>query len=77
MTSQILQARVSAEATALLEQDIATLDLEGTSDAIREALALLHRKAELVALGRAYDDFYGGTPAPVSDVTSALYPDEG
>lgn len=49
--------------------------LAGPSEAIREALAMLHRKAQLVAMGREYDDLYQGEPVPISDVTAALYPD--
>jgi hypothetical protein len=73
--SVVLQARVPAEIAEALPADIETLGLEGTSEAIREGLMLLHRKAELVSLGRSYDAYYGGQPAPVSDVTAALYPD--
>ena len=76
MGSELLQARVTEETSRLLREDIETLGLAGTSEAIREGLALLHRKAQMVALGRAYDDFFDGTPAPVSDVTAALYPDD-
>lgn len=47
------------------------LGLEGTSDAVREGLALLHRRAHQVALARSYDDVYGGTPASLSEVTAA------
>lgn len=74
--SVVLQARVSTEIADALPGDIDILGLEGTSEAIREGLLLLHRKAQLVALGRSYDVFYDGLPAPVSDVTAALYPDE-
>lgn len=72
----VIQARVSEEEAATAQADAALLGLEGTSEAIREGLHLLHRRAELVALGRAYDDFYGGEPAPLSDVTAALYGDD-
>jgi len=75
-TSVVLQARVPSEVAELLSADIDTLGLEGTSDAIRQALHLLHRQARMVALGQAYDAFYDGSPAPLSEVTSALYPDE-
>jgi len=74
--SVILQARVPAEVAQALPADMATLGLEGTSEAIREGLALLHHKARMVALGEAYDEFYGDASAPLSEVTSALYPDE-
>ena len=76
-TSVVLQARVPAELADALPADIDVLGLEGTSDAIREGLVLLHRKAQLVALGRAYDAFYENQPAPLPEVTAALYPDEG
>lgn len=76
MGSELLQARVPHETSRLLREDIETLGLTGTSEAIREGLALLHRKAQMVALGRSYDDFFEGEPAPVSDVIAALYPDE-
>jgi hypothetical protein len=75
-TSVVLQARVPSEVAESLSADIATLGLEGTSDAIREALGLLHRKARMVRLGQAYDAFYDGSPAPPSEVTSALYSDD-
>lgn len=75
-SSVILQARVPADLAESLAEDIQALGLEGTSDAIREGLSLLHRKAQMVALGLAYDTFYEEKPAPISDVTAALYPDE-
>lgn len=68
-----MQARVSEAEAATAQQDAAMLGLEGTSEAIREGLALLHRRAQQVALSRSYDDFYGGEPAPLSEVTAALY----
>lgn len=74
-SSKLLQARVPAETSRQLLEDIDTLGLAGPSEAIREALAMLHRKAQLVAMGREYDDVYQGEMVPVSDVTAALYPD--
>lgn len=71
----MLQARVPEETSRVLRDDIETLGLAGTSEAIREALALLHHKAQMVALGQQYDEFYEGEPAPVSDVAAGLYPD--
>ena len=72
----MVQARVPAELAEQLPADIETLGLEGTSDAIREGLLLLHRKARMLALGQSYDAFYGDERAPVSDVTAALYPED-
>jgi hypothetical protein len=74
--SFVVQARVPAEIAEHLPGDIEALGLEGTSDAIREGLQLLHRKARMVALGQSYDSFYGDEPAPLSDVAAALYPDD-
>lgn len=69
----MVQARVSEAEAAMVQADAAQLGLEGTSEAVREGLVLLHRRAQLVALAQSYDDFYGGEPAPLSDVTAALY----
>lgn len=71
----VVQARVPAELADSLASDIEVLGLSGVSEAIRESLLLLHEKARLTALGVAYDTFYEGQPAPVSEVTAALYPD--
>ena len=76
VASVILQARVSSDVAEALSADIDALGLDGTSEAIREALLLLHRKARLVAVGQSYDAFYDSEPAPVSEVTAALYPDD-
>lgn len=58
-----------------LAEDIVILGLSGTSEAIREALYLLHRKAMEESLDASYKDFYGGQPAPISDVMAALFPE--
>ena len=72
----MVQARVSEAEAATALADAALLGLEGTSEAVREGLVLLHRRAQLSALAQSYDDFFGGQPAPLSDVTSALYSDD-
>jgi len=69
----VVQARISDEALDQLSDDARVLGLESTSAALREGLALLHRKAEQVRLAQTYDDFYGGEPAPLGDVTIALW----
>jgi hypothetical protein len=71
-----MQARVPRDIADHVAADAAVLGLDGVSEAIREGLRLLHRRAELAALAQDYDDFYGDNPAPVSDVTSALFADE-
>ncbi len=75
-SSVVLQARVPEELARAVTADAAILGLGGISEAIREGLVLLHRKARQVALGQSYDSFYDGQPAPLSEVTAALYPDE-
>jgi hypothetical protein len=72
----VVQARVSEAEAAMVAADAAALGLDGTSEAVREGLALLHRRAQLVALAGTYDAFYGGDPAPLSEVTAALYADD-
>lgn len=47
------------------------LGLENRSEAVREALKLLHRRARHVILAHDYDRFYGTDgQAPVSDVAA-------
>jgi len=69
----VVQARISEVEAEMVQADALQLGLEGTSEAVREGLALLHRRAQLSALAQSYDDFYGGVPAPLTDVTAALY----
>jgi hypothetical protein len=69
----VVQARISEAEAEMVQADALQLGLEGTSEAVREGLALLHRRAQLSALAQSYDDFYGGAPAPLTDVTAALY----
>lgn len=45
--SVILKARVPEDVAETLVGDIAVLGLEGTSDAIREGLRMLHRRQAL------------------------------
>jgi len=73
MTTHIVQARVNDQVLQQLSADASTLGLDNTSAALREGIELLHRKAAQVRLARSYDDFYGGEPAPLSDVTEALW----
>jgi len=69
----IVQARVPRAVAAAAIQDAADLGLEGTSGAIRAGLRLLHEEAELERALRQIDEFYGGQPAPASEVISAMY----
>lgn len=71
MTEQvtIVQARLTEKHARQVDQDIATLGLRNRSEAVREGLRLLHRRAAHAALASEYDEFYGSAEAPVSDVT--------
>lgn len=66
-TTVVVQARVPAAEAGRLDEDAAALGLGSRSEAVREALRLLHRRARDAALARSYDQFYGGGPAPTSD----------
>jgi mRNA interferase MazF len=67
----LVQARLSAEDLRKLDNDIEALGLGNRSEAIREALKLLHRRARHAILAHDYDRFYGTDgDAPVSDVAA-------
>jgi Arc/MetJ-type ribon-helix-helix transcriptional regulator len=66
----LVQARVSRADAQRLDDDAGELGLASRSEAVREGLRLLHRRARDAALAREYDEFYGGE-APLSDVTAA------
>jgi hypothetical protein len=69
-----MQARVDERfASELLEQDAPVLGLSGVSELVREGLRLLHRQAREQAMADSYDEFYDGKPAPVSEVTAAMW----
>lgn len=66
----LVQARVSDADARQLDADVHALGLASRSEALREGLRLLHRRARHAAVARDYDNFYGtGVQAPVSDVT--------
>jgi len=49
--------------------------VHSASELVREGLRLVHKQAREVAMAASYDEFYGGRPAPVSEVTAALWPE--
>ena len=71
--SSILQTRVSADLITQLAADAEILGLANVSEALREGIELIHRRAEQVRLAQSYDDFYGGRPAPLDEVTAAIW----
>lgn len=73
-----VQARIDAGfARELLESDAPVLGLSSVSELVREGLRLLHRQARELAMAGAYDEFYGGEVAPISEITAALWAEEG
>ena len=70
-----MQARVDAGFARELEADAAVLGLRSTSELVREGLRLVHKQARELAMAASYDEFYAGKPAPVSEVTAALWPE--
>jgi hypothetical protein len=70
------QARVPRPLAIEIEQDMHVLGLTSQSEAIREALKLLHVHAREVAMVRDHDDFYGGRAAPLPDLTAELHNQE-
>lgn len=67
------QARVPRLLARDIEQDMRVLGLSSQSEAIREALRLLHGKAREVAMARDYDEFYGDASAPLPDLVAELH----
>ena len=70
------QARVPRPLAHDIEQDMQVLGLSSQSEAIREALRLLHGRAREVAMARDYDEFYGGAAAPLPDLVAELHSQE-
>lgn len=68
---EIVQARLTSEDAAQLDEDRKVLGLATRSDAVREGLRLLHKTARYAALAQEYDGFYGtGAQAPIGDIAA-------
>lgn len=63
--SEVWQARIGRDLAEQLRADAEVLGLEGRTDIVKAALALLHRRAAEERMARSVDDFYGDTPAPL------------
>jgi hypothetical protein len=63
------QVRLSAQDWADLRETMQILDLETTSQALREAIRLLHREARQIQAAQSIAEFYaeGEPPLPVTD----------
>lgn len=67
----LVQARVTEADAGRLDADASALGLANRSEAIREAMRLLHRRARHAVLAQDYDTFYGKVEqVPVSDVAA-------
>jgi Arc/MetJ-type ribon-helix-helix transcriptional regulator len=67
----LVQARVSEADARRLDVDANELGLQNRSEAVREGLRLLHRRARQAALAHDYDDFYGAdVQVPVSELSA-------
>lgn len=67
----LVQARVSVADGLQLDADAQALGLANRSEAVREGLRLLHRRARHAVLASDYDAFYGtDTQAPVNEVAA-------
>lgn len=70
-TPEVVQARLTAQDAAQLDDDRKVLGLATRSDAVREGLRLLHKTARYAALAQEYDDFYGaGGQAPTGAIAA-------
>jgi hypothetical protein len=63
------QVRLSAQDWTDLRETMSILDLETTSQALREAIRLLHREARQIQAAQSIAEFYADAepPPPVTD----------
>lgn len=64
-SSEIWQARISRDLAEQLRSDAELLGLDGRTDIVRAALALLHRHAAEQRMAREVDEFYGDSEPPL------------
>jgi hypothetical protein len=63
--TEVWQARIGREFAAQLHADADVLGLEGRTDIVRAALALLHRSAVEQRMAHSVDEFYGDDIPPL------------
>jgi hypothetical protein len=63
--TEVWQARIGREFAAQLHADADVLGLEGRTDIVRAALALLHRSAAEQRMAQSVDEFYGDDIPPL------------
>lgn len=75
-TSEVAQVRLQADEAAALRHVMHQLKLPSRSEALREAIRLLIREANEIAMAEEIRDFYGGAPAPLPDGVVAATEEE-
>lgn len=65
--TSLAQVRLNNEEWHDLRETMTNLGLSSTSQALREALRLLHREARHQAMADDIEQYYGGEQAPVPD----------
>ncbi len=63
--SEVWQARIGRELAEQLRADADVLGLDGRTDIVKAALALLHQQAAEERMARSVADFYGDAPPPL------------
>jgi hypothetical protein len=63
--SEVWQARIGTDLASQLREDADVLGLDGRTEIVKAALALLHRHAAEERMGKSIDDFYGDTMPPL------------
>lgn len=66
------QVRLSPREWESLTQTMRILDLGSTSEALREALRLLHREAREIEATREIRAFYGDRPSPTPEAAAPV-----
>jgi hypothetical protein len=64
---KMAQVRLRADEAVWLDHSMRVLQISSTSEALREALRLLHREASEVEAATRIRSFYQGEPAPLPD----------
>ncbi len=63
--SEVWQARIPTKLARDLEQDAEVFGLNGRSEIVREALTMLHRRADEQRMADGIAEYYGGKQAPL------------
>ncbi|MBV9821962.1 MAG: hypothetical protein JO144_06915 [Actinobacteria bacterium] len=64
-SSEVWQARIGGELTKMLRDDAEVLGLQGRTEIVKAALALLHRQAAEERMARSVAEYYGDATPPL------------